>query len=59
MSEGEVVKLTHNSIHAVVLGFSSVVIADDDIRNEFKHKFVSLMVLKKWCISTVVFEDTY
>ncbi|KAL1534791.1 hypothetical protein AAHA92_30926 [Salvia divinorum] len=37
--EGEVVKLTPNSIHAVVLGFSSVVIADDDIRDEFKYKF--------------------
>ncbi|KAG6419693.1 hypothetical protein SASPL_116202 [Salvia splendens] len=36
--EGEVVKLTPNSIHAVVLGFSSAVIADDDIRDEFKHK---------------------
>ncbi|XP_047978632.1 uncharacterized protein LOC125220512, partial [Salvia hispanica] len=39
--EGEVVKLTPNSIHAVVLGFSSAVIADDDIRDEFKHKVVS------------------
>lgn len=36
--EGEVVKLTPQSIHAVVLGFSSVVIADHDIRDEFKHK---------------------
>ncbi|KAH6789219.1 DNA-directed RNA polymerase [Perilla frutescens var. frutescens] len=36
--EGEVVKLTPHSIHAVVLGFSSAVIADDDIRDEFKHK---------------------
>ncbi|KAG6408804.1 hypothetical protein SASPL_131827 [Salvia splendens] len=37
--EGEVVKLTPNSIHAVVLVFSSVVIADDDIRDKFKYKF--------------------
>ena len=56
VSEGEVVKLTPNSIHAVVLGFSSAVIADDDIRDEFKHKVVSAMVLH---ISTTVFEDTY
>lgn len=41
------VKLTPNSIHAVVLGFSSVVIADDDIRDEFKYKFVSVLILKK------------
>ncbi|GFP95288.1 probable DNA-directed RNA polymerase i subunit rpa43 [Phtheirospermum japonicum] len=36
--EGEVVKITPQSIHAVVLGFSSVSIADVDIRNDFKHK---------------------
>ncbi|KAI3464861.1 hypothetical protein Pfo_021524 [Paulownia fortunei] len=36
--EGEVVKITPQSIHAVVLGFSSVFIADEDIRNYFKHK---------------------
>ncbi|KAI3460381.1 hypothetical protein Pfo_017044 [Paulownia fortunei] len=37
--EGEVVKLTPHSIHVVVLGFSSAVIADEDIRDEFKHKY--------------------
>lgn len=39
--EGEVVKLTPHAIHVVVLGFSSAVIADDDIRDEFKHKLKS------------------
>ncbi|KAL3845305.1 hypothetical protein ACJIZ3_002708 [Penstemon smallii] len=37
--EGEIVKITLHSIHAVVLGFSSVTIADQDIREEFKHKY--------------------
>ncbi|XP_051139556.1 uncharacterized protein LOC127257217 isoform X2 [Andrographis paniculata] len=36
--EGEVVMITPHSIHAVVLGFSSVFISDEDIRDEFKHK---------------------
>ncbi|KAL0351781.1 UNVERIFIED_CONTAM: hypothetical protein Scaly_1566800 [Sesamum calycinum] len=36
--EGEVVKITPQSIHAVVLGFSSAFIADEDIRDDFKHK---------------------
>ncbi|KAG8389894.1 hypothetical protein BUALT_Bualt01G0026400 [Buddleja alternifolia] len=36
--EGEVVKITPHSIHAVVLGFSAAVIADEDIRGEFKYK---------------------
>ncbi|XP_073043795.1 uncharacterized protein [Primulina eburnea] len=36
--EGEVVKITRNSIHAVVLGFSAAVIGVEDIREEFKHK---------------------
>ncbi|KAL3640960.1 hypothetical protein CASFOL_015928 [Castilleja foliolosa] len=35
--EGEVVKITPQSIHAVVLGFSSVSIAHADIRDDFKH----------------------
>ncbi|KAL7155426.1 hypothetical protein ABFS83_03G074100 [Erythranthe nasuta] len=39
--EGEVVKITPQSIHAVVLGFSSVFIGDEDIRNDFKHKIKS------------------
>ncbi|GFP83615.1 hypothetical protein PHJA_000504900, partial [Phtheirospermum japonicum] len=37
--EEEVVKVTSQSIHDVVLGFSSISIADVDIRNDFKHKF--------------------
>ncbi|KAL8497435.1 hypothetical protein ACS0TY_020941 [Phlomoides rotata] len=36
--EGEVVKITPQSIHAVVFGFSSACIADEDIRDDFKHK---------------------
>ncbi|KAL2504001.1 DNA-directed RNA polymerase [Abeliophyllum distichum] len=36
--EGEVVKISRQSIHAVILGFSSAVIADEDIRDEFKYK---------------------
>ncbi|KAL3505380.1 hypothetical protein ACH5RR_035221 [Cinchona calisaya] len=36
--EGEVVKLCEQSIHIVVLGFSSAVIMDEDIRDEFKYK---------------------
>ncbi|CAA2993572.1 Hypothetical predicted protein [Olea europaea subsp. europaea] len=36
--EGEVVKIGRQSIHAVILGFSSAVIADEDIRDEFKCK---------------------
>ncbi|PIM98453.1 DNA-dependent RNA polymerase I [Handroanthus impetiginosus] len=36
--EGEVVKITPQSIHAVVLRFSSAFIADEDIRDDFKHK---------------------
>ncbi|CAL1366040.1 unnamed protein product [Linum trigynum] len=37
--EGKVVKVTEEStIHVIVLGFSSAVITDEDIRNEFKYK---------------------
>ncbi|KAF4357094.1 uncharacterized protein LOC115722449 [Cannabis sativa] len=36
--EGKVVKITQGSIHVVVLGFSSAVITDEDIRDEFVHK---------------------
>jgi len=36
--EGKVVKLTQTSIHVIVLGFSSAVITDEDIRKEFKYK---------------------
>ncbi|KAL3639085.1 hypothetical protein CASFOL_016992 [Castilleja foliolosa] len=36
--EGEVVKISLQSIHAVVLGFSSVSISNVDIRDDFKHK---------------------
>ncbi|CAI9116897.1 OLC1v1018179C1 [Oldenlandia corymbosa var. corymbosa] len=33
--EGEVVKVTESSIHLIVLGFSSAIIMDSDIREEF------------------------
>ncbi|OAY50610.1 probable DNA-directed RNA polymerase I subunit RPA43 isoform X2 [Manihot esculenta] len=36
--EGKVVKLMRESIHVIVLGFSSAVIVDEDIRDEFKYK---------------------
>lgn len=36
--EGEVVKLGQQSIHVIVLGFSSAVILEEDIRGEFKYK---------------------
>ncbi|XP_028791371.1 uncharacterized protein LOC114747239 [Neltuma alba] len=36
--EAKVVKLTQESIHAIVLGFSSAVIADKDIREEFTYR---------------------
>ncbi|KAK7340412.1 hypothetical protein VNO77_21114 [Canavalia gladiata] len=36
--EGKVVKLTQDSIHVVVLGFSSAIITDKDIREEFVYK---------------------
>ncbi|GER26591.1 DNA-directed RNA polymerase [Striga asiatica] len=36
--EGEVVKITPQSVHAVVLGFSSACIAYEDIRDDLKHK---------------------
>ncbi|KAL2330129.1 hypothetical protein Fmac_017710 [Flemingia macrophylla] len=36
--EGKVVKLTQESIHVVVLGFSSAIIAEKDIREEFVCK---------------------
>jgi hypothetical protein len=39
--EGKVGKLTQTSIHVIVLGFSSAVITDEDIRKEFKYKTVS------------------
>ncbi|KAI9081673.1 hypothetical protein K1719_036409 [Acacia pycnantha] len=36
--EGKVVKITQDSIHAIVLGFSSAIIADKDIREEFTYR---------------------
>ncbi|KAL5069777.1 hypothetical protein RYX36_020664 [Vicia faba] len=36
--EGKVVKLTHESIHVVVLGFASAIITEKDIRAEFVYK---------------------
>lgn len=39
-SEGKVVKVGRDSIHAVVLGFASAAILIEDIRDEFKIKKV-------------------
>ncbi|KAF8411997.1 hypothetical protein HHK36_004556 [Tetracentron sinense] len=36
--EGKVVKLTKESIHVIVLGFSSATITEEDIREEFTYK---------------------
>ncbi|CAI9115724.1 OLC1v1016710C1 [Oldenlandia corymbosa var. corymbosa] len=36
--EGEVVKVTESAIHLIVLGFSSAIIMDSDIREEFRYK---------------------
>lgn len=36
--EGKVVKLSEQSIHIVVLGFSSATIIEEDIREEFSYK---------------------
>ncbi|PSS17162.1 DNA-directed RNA polymerase I subunit RPA43 [Actinidia chinensis var. chinensis] len=36
--EGKVVKLGQQSIHVIVLGFSSAIIIEEDIREEFKYK---------------------
>ncbi|XP_025650646.1 DNA-directed RNA polymerase I subunit rpa43 isoform X2 [Arachis hypogaea] len=36
--EGKVVKLSQESIHVVVLGFSSAIITEKDIREEFVYK---------------------
>ncbi|CAK9148258.1 unnamed protein product [Ilex paraguariensis] len=36
--EGTVVKLGQQSMHAIVLGFSSAIIIQEDIRDEFKYK---------------------
>ena len=41
IAEGKVVKLTQTSIHVIVLGFSSAIISDEDIREEFNYKIVS------------------
>jgi hypothetical protein len=39
-SEGTVVKIGKDSIHAVVLGFASAAILIEDIRAEFKYRKV-------------------
>ncbi|KAJ6306364.1 hypothetical protein OIU78_021641 [Salix suchowensis] len=36
--EGKIVKITRGSIHCIVLGFSSAIITDENIRNELKYK---------------------
>ncbi|KAJ9165994.1 hypothetical protein P3X46_020800 [Hevea brasiliensis] len=39
--EGKVVKLMQEWIHVIVLGLSSAVAVDEDIRDEFRYKFKS------------------
>ncbi|KAJ4839718.1 hypothetical protein Tsubulata_041011 [Turnera subulata] len=36
--EGKVVKLTRDSIHVIVMGVSSAIIAREDIRGQFKYR---------------------
>ncbi|KAL5700087.1 hypothetical protein ACHQM5_025605 [Ranunculus cassubicifolius] len=36
--EGKVVKVTKESIHVIVLGFSSACITEEDVREEFRYK---------------------
>ncbi|TQE12302.1 hypothetical protein C1H46_001955 [Malus baccata] len=36
--EGKVVKVKQESIHVIILGFSSAIITDKDIREEFRYK---------------------
>ncbi|XP_065876974.1 uncharacterized protein [Euphorbia lathyris] len=36
--EGKVVKVTRESIHTIILGFSSAIITDKEIRDEFRYK---------------------
>ena len=45
LSEGKVVKITRESIHCIVLGFSSAIITDENIRNELKYKAVCPSIL--------------
>ncbi|MBA0878150.1 hypothetical protein Goshw_008133 [Gossypium schwendimanii] len=44
--EGKVVKLSQESIHVIVLGFSSAIITAENIRGEFKYRTVTLFYLK-------------
>lgn len=48
LTEGKVVKLTQESIHVIVLGFSSAIIVDEDIRDEFEHKIVRTYYVRKY-----------
>lgn len=38
-------KITRGSIHCIVLGFSSAIITDENIRNELKYKAVCTSIL--------------
>ncbi|CAI0382777.1 unnamed protein product, partial [Linum tenue] len=38
--EGKVVKVNEQLIHVIVFGFSSAIITDEDVRNEFKYETV-------------------
>lgn len=41
-AEGKILKVSLESIHVVVLGFSAAVITDVDIREEFKYRMVCI-----------------
>ncbi|KAG8489627.1 hypothetical protein CXB51_017617 [Gossypium anomalum] len=43
--EGKVAKLSQESIHVIVLGFSSTIITAENIREEFKYRTVTLFYL--------------
>lgn len=38
--EGKVVRVAQESIHVIVLGFSSAIIIEEDIRDELRYKVV-------------------
>ena len=39
-AEGKIVKISPETIHVIVLGFSAAVVTDIDIREEFKYRMV-------------------
>ena len=43
-AEGKIVKISPETIHVIVLGFSAAVVTDIDIREEFKYRMVLLLL---------------